>query len=168
MDILNKSMLLPSLLAITMSTSTVALAGKRDKTPKNDDTITLMQLQDVHGHMAPHNSILLNDVKDPNAGGLAKLTTLIKQVRNDNPNNLLLLVEDTTHGSAETLFTMGESMMPWLNSLGIDAFLPGNWGFGWGLVSTGSASPPTPTFNYHLTTAPRSPGNTRAVMCQAV
>ncbi len=133
MVILNKGMLLPSLLAIAMSASTPAIAGKGGKSAKNNnETITLMQLQDVHGHMAPHNSILKNGVKDPNAGGLAKLTTLIKQVRNDNPNNLLLLVGDTTHGSAETLFTMGESMMPWLNSLSIDAFLPGNWDFGWG------------------------------------
>jgi 2',3'-cyclic-nucleotide 2'-phosphodiesterase (5'-nucleotidase family) len=30
------------------------------------------------------------------------------------------------------MFTMGEAIMPWLNSVGIDAFLPGNWDFGWG------------------------------------
>jgi 2',3'-cyclic-nucleotide 2'-phosphodiesterase (5'-nucleotidase family) len=91
-----------------------------------------MQLQDVHGHIAPHNSILKDDVKDAHAGGVAKLTTLINQVRAETPDSLLLLVGDTTHGSAETMFTMGEAIMPWLNSVGIDAFLPGNWDFGWG------------------------------------
>jgi len=100
-------------------------------TAKNK-TITLMQLQDVHGHIAPHAAILKNEVLDPNSGGMAKLATLIKQVRADNPNNLLLAVGDTTHGSAEMLFTMGDAIMPMLNALDIDAFLPGNWDFGWG------------------------------------
>ena len=95
-------------------------------------TITLMQLQDVHGHIAPHAAILKGEVMDPNSGGMAKLATLIKQVRADNPNNLLLAVGDTTHGSAEMLFTLGDAIMPMMNALEVDAFLPGNWDFGWG------------------------------------
>ena len=95
-------------------------------------TITLMQLQDVHGHIAPHAAILKDEVMDPNSGGMAKLATLIKQVRADNPNNLLLAVGDTTHGSAEMLFTLGDAIMPMMNALEVDAFLPGNWDFGWG------------------------------------
>ena len=97
-----------------------------------DRTISLMQLSDVHGHIAPHAAILKDQVLDPNSGGIAKLATLIKQVRADNPNNLLLVVGDTTHGSAEMLFSLGDAMMPMLNALDIDAFLPGNWDFGWG------------------------------------
>jgi len=129
MSTINKRMLLPSLLAVAMC-STAAMADHRDR--ERGKTITLMQLQDVHGHIAPHNSILKDDVKDAHAGGVAKLTTLINQVRAETPDSLLLLVGDTTHGSAETMFTMGEAIMPWLNSVGIDAFLPGNWDFGWG------------------------------------
>lgn len=98
----------------------------------SSSTITLMQLSDVHGHIAPHAVIFPDGTKDPNAGGLAKLTTLIKQVRASNPNNLLLAVGDTTHGSAEMMFTLGDAIMPALNTLGIDAFTPGNWDFGWG------------------------------------
>lgn len=97
-----------------------------------DKTVTLMQLSDVHGHIAPHASILKDDVQDSNSGGMAKLATLITQVRADNANNLLLLVGDTTHGSAEMMFSLGDAMMPILNVLDIDAFLPGNWDFGWG------------------------------------
>ncbi len=123
--------LLASSMAALSLASPVVLAGGKSKPPKSG-TITLMQLQDVHGHIAPHSSILKNGVKDPNAGGVAKLATLIKQVRADNPNNLLLGVGDTTHGSAEMLFTLGDAIMPVLNALDIDAFLPGNWDFGWG------------------------------------
>jgi S-sulfosulfanyl-L-cysteine sulfohydrolase len=95
-------------------------------------TITLMQLSDVHGHIQPHAEIFPDGRKDANSGGLAKLTTLINEVRADTPNNLLLAVGDTTHGSAEMLFSLGDLIMPWMNSLDIDAFTPGNWDFGFG------------------------------------
>jgi 2',3'-cyclic-nucleotide 2'-phosphodiesterase (5'-nucleotidase family) len=97
-----------------------------------DRAITLLQLSDVHGHIAPHASIFTDGTRDPDTGGIAKLATLIKNVRSDNPDNLLLVVGDTTHGSAEMLFTLGDAMMPALNALDVDVFLPGNWDFGWG------------------------------------
>jgi 2',3'-cyclic-nucleotide 2'-phosphodiesterase (5'-nucleotidase family) len=97
-----------------------------------DRTITLMEVSDVHGHIAPHASVLLDDRPDPAAGGVAKLATLINGIREDNPDNLLFLVGDTTHGSAEMMFSLGDAIMPMLNALDIDVFLPGNWDFGWG------------------------------------
>ena len=105
------------------------------KPPKlSNHTVTLMQLQDVHGHIAPHAVIYPDGTMDPNSGGMAKLATLIQQVRTEvGPGNSLLLgVGDTTHGSAETTFTLGDAIMPMLNTYGIDAFLPGNWDFGYG------------------------------------
>ena len=110
-------------LLLSLTTGPVVAANK---------TISLMQLSDVHGHIAPHAAILKDEVPDPNSGGMAKLATLITQVRTDNPDNLLLAVGDTTHGSAEMLFSLGDAMMPMLNALDIDVFLPGNWDFGWG------------------------------------
>lgn len=130
----SKHSLLPSLLASSIAAlmviSPLASAGKRGGGDRN--TVTLMQFQDMHGHLAPHAEIFPDERMDPNSGGLAKVTTLIKQVRAEDPNALLLAVGDTTHGSAETTFTLGDSIMPALNSLGIDAFLPGNWDFGYG------------------------------------
>ncbi|WP_455207884.1 bifunctional metallophosphatase/5'-nucleotidase [Kaarinaea lacus] len=91
-----------------------------------------MQLGDTHGHMHSHAEIFPDGRIDPHSGGLAKLTTLINEVRADNPNNLLLAIGDTTHGSGEMLFSSGELIMPWLNYIGIDVFTPGNWDFAWG------------------------------------
>ena len=108
------------------STATVA------KNPNNSNTITLMQLGDVHGHMHEHTEIFPDGRIDEHSGGIAKLTTLIKQVRASTPNSLLLAIGDTTHGSAEMLFSGGELIVPWLNSIDIDVFTPGNWDFGWG------------------------------------
>jgi 2',3'-cyclic-nucleotide 2'-phosphodiesterase (5'-nucleotidase family) len=114
--------LLGTAMAITIA-SPQALAGKE---------ITLMQLSDVHGHIHPHAEIFPDGRMDEHSGGLAKLTTLINEVRDDNPDSLLLAVGDTTHGGAAMLFSLGDLIMPWLNSLDIDAFTPGNWDFGWG------------------------------------
>lgn len=121
--------------ALLLASSLVALnvqADHRERKPRGGGPITLMQLQDVHGHIHPHAEIFPDGRMDPESGGMAKLTTLINQVRAANPDNLLLAVGDTTHGSAETTFTLGDAIMPALNALAIDAFLPGNWDFGYG------------------------------------
>jgi 2',3'-cyclic-nucleotide 2'-phosphodiesterase (5'-nucleotidase family) len=91
-----------------------------------------MQFSDLHGKMVPHQEIFQGDRAQNYSGGLTKMATAIKQVRADDPDALLLMVGDTTHGSAETLFTMGESVMTGINSLDIDVFTPGNWDFGHG------------------------------------
>ncbi len=127
-----KRYFVPTLLASSIAALTIsanpAFAGYRDRAK----TVTLMQFQDMHGHLAPHAEIFPDERMDPNSGGIAKITTLIKKVRKDNPNALLLAVGDTTHGSAETTFSVGDAIMPALNALDIDAFLPGNWDFGYG------------------------------------
>lgn len=114
-----------------------ALALTMTGTAQSADTvITLIQLQDVHGNIAPHPGIIHNldgtETEVLSGGGLAKTKTLINQIRADNPNNLLLAVGDTIHGTAEVLFTVGDAIMPTLNSFGIDAYTPGNWEFGYG------------------------------------
>jgi 2',3'-cyclic-nucleotide 2'-phosphodiesterase (5'-nucleotidase family) len=105
--------------------STMATAGPAK-------TITLMQFSDLHGKMVPHQEIFQGDRAQNYSGGLTKMATAIGQVRADDPDALLLMIGDTTHGSAETLFTMGESVMAGINSLDIDVFTPGNWDFGHG------------------------------------
>ena len=116
-----------ALLASAASPVAIAKGG-----PKEPRTLTLMQLSDIHGHIHPHAEIFPDGRMDPHAGGLAKLTTLINDVREDTDDSLLLALGDTTHGGAEMLFSLGDLIMPWLNSIGIDAFTPGNWDFGWG------------------------------------
>ena len=116
--------------------SSSAIAGKGDKGGKDgggiDDTITLMQFSDLHGKMIPHQEIFPGGRAAENSGGLAKVATMIKRVRADNPNSLLLNVGDTTHGTAEANFTLGDALMPGVNALGIDVMVPGNWDFGYG------------------------------------
>ena len=128
-----KHYFLPTLLASSIAALSIsANPAFADYRKPRSKAVTLMQFQDMHGHLAPHAEIFPDGRMDPSAGGIAKVTTLIKRVRADNPKALLLAVGDTTHGSAETTFSVGDAIMPALNALAIDAFLPGNWDFGYG------------------------------------
>jgi S-sulfosulfanyl-L-cysteine sulfohydrolase len=120
---------------VLASALSLALTGL-SSAQADQQVITLIQLQDVHGNLAPHAGIVHNpdgtEREVLNGGGLAKSKTLINDIRAENPNNLLLAVGDTVHGTAEVLFTVGDAIMPTLNSFGIDAYTPGNWEFGYG------------------------------------
>jgi sulfur-oxidizing protein SoxB len=111
--------------------SSAALAG-----PPSDTTVTLIQMGDLHGTLVPHAAIMTdgdgNEYEVSSAGGLARLKTVVDDIRADNPEAVLLSTGDLTHGSAEALFTVGDAMMIPMNAFGIDVFTPGNWDFAYG------------------------------------
>jgi len=102
----------------------------------DDNTITLIEMGDLHGTLVPHAAIMKNldgsEYEAPSAGGLARLKTVVDDIRADNPQAVLLSTGDLTHGSAETMFTVGDAMMIPMNAFGIDVYTPGNWDFGYG------------------------------------
>jgi 2',3'-cyclic-nucleotide 2'-phosphodiesterase (5'-nucleotidase family) len=100
--------------------------------------LTLIHISDIHCHMAPHDEDFLRAGARENAGGLARLATGIKGIREDvgEDNSLLYMVGDATHGGAECLFTLGNAIMPVFNSFRIDAFVMGNWDFAYGTRTT--------------------------------
>ena len=99
-------------------------------------TVTLIAMGDLHGTLVPHAAVLKNpdgsEREVASAGGLARLKTVVDGIRADNPQAVLLSAGDLTHGSAETLFTVGDAVMVAVNAFGIDVFTPGNWDFGYG------------------------------------
>jgi len=103
----------------------------------DDADATLIMMGDLHGTLVEHAAVFKdydgNDIYASNAGGLARLKTLVDDIREDTQDGAVLLsVGDLTHGSAEVLFTVGNAMMPAMNAFGIDVFTPGNWDFGYG------------------------------------
>jgi len=63
------------------------------------------------------------------AGGYARIATIVKQIRAESEGNCLFCDSgDTLHGTYPALVTQGKAMIPILNSLGIDA-MTAHWEF---------------------------------------
>ena len=120
-----------TLLAVALAVATISTSAIAD-----DDYVTLIEMGDLHGTLVPHAAIMKNpdgsEYESASAGGLARLKTVVDGIRADNPEAVLLSAGDLTHGSAETLFTVGDAMMIPMNAFGIDVYTPGNWDFGYG------------------------------------
>jgi 2',3'-cyclic-nucleotide 2'-phosphodiesterase (5'-nucleotidase family) len=96
-----------------------------------DGSVTLIHTGDFHGHLVPRPN-LRSDSNGKAEGGLARVATVIKRIRAEKPDSLLLHTGDTIQGSAEVLYTRGDAIVAVLNNFGIDAFAPGNWEFVYG------------------------------------
>ncbi len=98
--------------------------------------VTLIEMGDLHGTLVAHSAILKkpdgSEYEVASSGGLARLKTVVDDIRADNPEAILLSTGDLTHGSAEAMFTVGDAMMIPMNAFGIDVYTPGNWDFGYG------------------------------------
>jgi sulfur-oxidizing protein SoxB len=113
-------------LGLAFSMPTIAQASTRT------GEVTFIHMGDLHGHLIPHPNVR-SDANGQNEGGVARIYTLIKDIRQAKPNQTLLVnTGDTLHGSAEALFTQGAAMIKVLNAFHIDAYAPGNWDYVYG------------------------------------
>lgn len=124
-------------------------------------TITLIHLNDLHANLVSHDDLVrVPPVESAPAttrveerGGIARIATLIKRIRAENPDALLMNIGDTYHGGVEALYSRGNAIVPAVNALGIDVGVPGNWDFAYGAATTRmrySAEPSLPArfFNW--------------------
>jgi 5'-nucleotidase/UDP-sugar diphosphatase len=86
--------------------------------------ITIGHTNDVHGH--------IEENKSNKEFGYAKIATLVKQWRQENPNFLLLDAGDTFQGTVFVNLFKGESILPILNSLSYNTMAAGNHEFDFG------------------------------------
>jgi 2',3'-cyclic-nucleotide 2'-phosphodiesterase/3'-nucleotidase len=97
--------------------------------------ITILGTTDLHGNINPIDYY----TDKPDNRGLAKVATLIKRVRNEQPNTLLIDSGDTIQGSPLESFhsrknnTRTDPMMLVMNSLNYDAMTVGNHEYNFGL-----------------------------------
>ncbi len=86
--------------------------------------ITIAHTNDVHGHIEENTAT--------KEFGYAKIATLLKEWRQENPNFLLMDAGDTFQGTVFVNQFQGESVAPILNMLGYNAMAAGNHEFDFG------------------------------------
>jgi S-sulfosulfanyl-L-cysteine sulfohydrolase len=66
------------------------------------------------------------------AGGYARIAAIVKQIRAESRERMLFCdCGDTMHGTYPALGTLGQALIPVLNSLGLDA-MTAHWEFAYG------------------------------------
>lgn len=89
--------------------------------------LTLIQMDDLHGHRLPSPN-LRSDGTGREKGGLARLYAKIGQIRAGAAHALPINTDDIIQGSAEALHTRGQALVEVVNRFDVAAFAPGNLG----------------------------------------
>lgn len=91
-------------------------------------TITLAATSDVHGRIYPYEYAIDSEDKD---AGFAKTHTIVKELREENPNLILIDVGDTVQDNSAELFNNLEThpMVEAMNEMNYDMWVLGNHEF---------------------------------------
>jgi sulfur-oxidizing protein SoxB len=96
--------------------------------------LTILQLNDTHGYFELHPELYWTGDKAVyrKAGGYARIATLFKQARQENPDAVIALDNgDTIHGTFLAVNSKGEALVPILNALAFDG-MTAHWEFAYG------------------------------------
>lgn len=120
-------------LALTLAWLLLPLAGSRGTSVRVQ--ITILGTTDLHGNIYPTDYY----TNKPDNRGLAKIATLIRRARKENPNALLIDSGDTIQGTPLEYYHNKDNnrppdpMMLVMNSLHYDAMTVGNHEYNFGL-----------------------------------
>jgi S-sulfosulfanyl-L-cysteine sulfohydrolase len=91
--------------------------------------LSILQTTDVHCQIHPHDEMFWEDGKKVfrTTGGYANIATYIEKARKENPLTFVFDGGDMFQGSELSVRTTGDALLPILNSIGYDLYLPGNW-----------------------------------------
>jgi len=92
-------------------------------------TLNILQTTDVHCQIHAHDELFWENGKSVfrKTGGYAHLKTFLDQHRKKMKHSFLIDTGDMFQGSELSVKTTGEAMVPILNALNYDLYLPGNW-----------------------------------------
>lgn len=88
--------------------------------------LTILHTNDVHSYIDPFPA---TDARNPNGGGVARRATLIEQIRNENPNVLLLDAGDIFQGTPYFNYYGGELEFKLMSMMNYDLATMGNHDF---------------------------------------
>jgi 5'-nucleotidase len=98
--------------------------------------ITIIHTNDVHSQIEP---LPTNDPLYPGKGGVARRATLVKRVRKENPNTLLVDAGDAFQGTPYFNFYKGEVEYKAMSQIGYDVGTLGNHEFDNGVAALADA-----------------------------
>ncbi len=92
-------------------------------------TLNILQTTDVHCQIHAHDELFWENGKSVfrKTGGYSHLKTFLDQHRSKMNHSFLIDTGDMFQGSELSMKTTGEAMVPILNALDYDLYLPGNW-----------------------------------------
>uniref|UniRef100_UPI0040471B61 bifunctional metallophosphatase/5'-nucleotidase n=1 Tax=Algoriphagus sp. TaxID=1872435 RepID=UPI0040471B61 len=92
-------------------------------------TLNILQTTDVHCQIHAHDELFCENGKAVyrKTGGYAHLKTFLDAHRKEMEHSYLIDTGDMFQGSELSVKTTGEAMVPILNALDYDLYLPGNW-----------------------------------------
>lgn len=96
---------------------------------KGSTFVHILQTTDVHCQIHPHDEMFWENDRAVfrKAGGYAAIDGYFRAFRKKNPHTLTVDTGDMFQGSLLAWNTKGRAMVPLLNRLGYDMYLPGNW-----------------------------------------
>ncbi|MBT9144082.1 MAG: Mannosylglucosyl-3-phosphoglycerate phosphatase [Dehalococcoidia bacterium] len=123
--------LVPILLAISLvvAGSPVSVAEGINPVREQGTTITILHTGDIHGHLDPP----WRAEEGEYIGGIARIATLVNQIRAEQPNTILLDAGDTIHGTSVANLFKGKPVIEVMNAMGYTAMVVGNHDFNFGL-----------------------------------
>lgn len=94
----------------------------------NSGTLTFLQTTDIHCQIHPHDELFWENeqIVFRKTAGYAQLAGLFETVRAQNPNTFIVDTGDMFQGSELSVKTTGKAIVPILNALSYDLYLPGN------------------------------------------
>jgi S-sulfosulfanyl-L-cysteine sulfohydrolase len=91
--------------------------------------INILQTTDVHCQLHPHDELFWENGKAVfrKTGGYSRLATYLRRERKKFPHTFVLDTGDMFQGSELSVKTTGQALVPILNALNYDLYIPGNW-----------------------------------------
>ncbi|MBT2582858.1 bifunctional UDP-sugar hydrolase/5'-nucleotidase [Planococcus sp. ISL-109] len=95
---------------------------------------TLIQQNDTHGCLELHNELFWS-TDGPllkKTGGFSRISRYVKNLKNEKDNVLFFDGGDLFHGTLPLVASKGEAILPILEKMNLDGFVPGNWDYAYG------------------------------------
>jgi 5'-nucleotidase / UDP-sugar diphosphatase len=114
------SLLLPACSAVRTTVIPSSIQSPSPALATSEFNLTILHTSENHGHWDPE------EVSKVSQGGIARRATLVRQLRSEIPNTLLVDSGDISQGTLYFALKRGAEGRDFYNLLGYDAVVPGN------------------------------------------